>query len=348
MLTTLSYVPPFLPLLVASVACLATRRAGTALTVVAGSISLVLVWTVAQEPAGAVAFLGYTVYTIGAGTTQRVVGTLLVAAALAVALQTWRAPSRTLPAAAQVHGAAALIVCFAGDLVSTYVGLELVALSGIALIWCSVRAGTAPGSAFNVGMRYALLLLTASFVVKLGIEGAKGATGSATLSPLALDAPHAWLILAGLVLYAVAAPLALSVRGAQGSLPPAAALALHAFTSSAALLPLVLLMPTSVAALAVAGVLGVHGLAYSVRTIDLLRVLAVLQVIERCGALLDALGERRARIEAGMHQVSRRWLSAVDQYGAGQGFLPRAWRGAGTTVLWFAALLAGYVVFQYF
>lgn len=250
--------------------------------VLAPLAALALVWQVPDGVSAGVRFLGYTLQPVEGSGLRRAWATLFLLTLLPALVQVGGAARGRELALGLGLGGAVLMAGFAGDFITLYLAFEVMALCTVGLVWC----GRAP-EAGAAGLRTAVLLLIAGFVLKLGIEGITHG-GPITVHALALDTPPAWLVLAGLLATLAAVPVSAWLADAWPAASPAGTVLLSA--TGRAALPVVALLFAGEDALLFAGAwMIVHGIVYGAVEDDMRKLLSR-ALVGQLGVMLVAIG----------------------------------------------------------
>ena len=266
-------------------ACLAFARGrvGSAAMLAAPLVALALVWHVPDGTNVAVSFLGQDLSFLRGDRLSRWFGTVFAIMAFGGSLFALKQSSRLELCAAQIYAGGALGVVFAGDLVTTFIFWEIMALASTAVVW---SAGTAARAA---GLRYLLMHLFGGILLMIGIEGEIQATGSAAFGAMSLDSPARWLILAGFLVNAGAPPFAAWLPDAYPRSSYSGMVMLSAFTTKTAVFVLLRGFPGAGILIWIGLFMIFYGIVYAILENDMRRILAY-SIVNQVGFMVAGIG----------------------------------------------------------
>jgi len=266
-------------------ACLAFARghARSAVMLAAPLVALALVWQVPDGTGVAASFLGQNLSFLRGDRLSRWFGTVFAIMAFGGSLFALKQSSRLELCAAQIYAGGALGVVFAGDLVTTFIFWEIMALASTAVVW---SAGTAARSA---GLRYLLMHLFGGILLMIGIEGEIQATGSAAFGAMSLDSPARWLILAGFLVNAGAPPLSAWLPDAYPRSSYSGMVMLSAFTTKTAVFVLLRGFPGAGILIWIGLFMIFYGIVYAILENDMRRILAY-SIVNQVGFMIAGIG----------------------------------------------------------
>jgi multicomponent Na+:H+ antiporter subunit D len=260
---------------------------GSARTAVVLLLPLVALWAVWQVPNGVVttaSFLGHVIEPVEGSPVRRLFATVFALMAFTGGLYAFRQARWQELSAATLYAAAAIGLCFAGDLVSLFICWELMAIGSTLVIW----SGDRPGSR-AAGQRYALMHLTGGALLMAGIAAHAATTGSVDIAPMLATTPASGMILAGLLVNVAAPPVSAWLADAYPEASATGAVFLSAYTTKAAVLALILLFPGEPLLLAVGVYMVFYGIVYALLENDARRILAY-SIVNQVGFMVCAIG----------------------------------------------------------
>lgn len=278
-------VPPALLMLVG--AALIGPLRGSARAAIVLLIPLITIWAVWQVPDGVVAtqeFLGFAIEPVEGSPVRRLFATIFALMAFAGGLFSFRQAHWFDLAAANLYAAAAVGVCFAGDLVSLFVWWEIMAVGSTLVVWCGDRPGSRAA-----GLRYVVMHLIGGVLLMAGIAAHAVATGSVDIVPLLATTPANWLILSGLLVNVAAPPVSAWLADAYPESSATGAVFLSAYTTKAAVLVLILLFPGEPVLMVVGTWMIFYGIVYALLENDARRILAY-SIVNQVGFMVCAIG----------------------------------------------------------
>jgi multicomponent Na+:H+ antiporter subunit D len=278
---------PALALLAGAFVIAATRgHVRGVFVVLAPALALWSIWQVPDGIARHVVFLGYELAPVSGGSLQRLFASAFAVTTLLGGLFAYRRATSFELSVAYACAAAAVGICFAGDLVTMFICLELMMLFSIGLVWAGSRRDAGAGAA---GVRYALMLLLAGIVLKVGIEGVKSATGSIALQPLALGNIYTWMVLVGILIHAAAPPVSVWLADAYPKASPAGTLFLSMYATNIAVLLLIILFPGESVLIWIGLYMIGYGVVYGMMETDTRRLLCY-ALLCQSGFMICAIG----------------------------------------------------------
>ena len=118
---------------------------------VAPLLTLLATWQVPDGVVVTTQFLGHALEPVEGSPVRRLFATIFALMAFAGGLYAFRQARGVELAAATLYAAAAVGVCFAGDLVSLFVWWEVMAIASTVVVWCGDRAGSRVQRASSLG-----------------------------------------------------------------------------------------------------------------------------------------------------------------------------------------------------
>ena len=248
---------------------------------------LLALWAVWQVPDGVAAtaeFVGQVIEPVEGSPVRRLFATIFALMAFAGGLFSFRQARGQELAAATLYAAAAIGVCFAGDLISLFIWWEVMAIGSTIVVWCGDRPASRAA-----GLRYAVLHLTGGALLMAGIAAHAVATASVDIVPMLATSPANWMILAGLLVNVAAPPVSAWLADAYPESSATGAVFLSAYTTKAAVLALILLFPGEPLLMAVGTYMIFYGIVYALLENDARRILAY-SIVNQVGFMVCAIG----------------------------------------------------------
>jgi len=242
-------------------------------------------WSLAPGVLLSVPFLGTTIELLEVDPVRRLFATVFALMAFGGGLYALGGGARrTELAAAFAYAAAALGVCFAGDLVTLFLCWEAMALASLLVVWCGDGEG-----AHRAGLRYALMHLGGGVVLMAGIAWLALETGDIDVRALTLASPATWLVLVGVLVNAAAPPFSAWLPDAYPEASPSGTVFLSAYTTKAAVLALILLFPGTQLLVWVGLWMVFYGIVYALLENDMRRILAY-SIVNQVGFMVVGVG----------------------------------------------------------
>ncbi len=215
--------------------------------------------------------------------------------------------------AAYLYIAGAMVVVFAGDYFSLFVGWELMAFASAFLIFANNSK-----SSREAGKRYLLVHITGGLCLLAGIVVLYVETGSTAFGPINTDGPAFYLILFGFLLNAAVPPLSAWLTDAYPQATITGAVFMSAFTTKTAIYVLLRSYPGTEMLIWLGTAMAVYGVVYAVLENDCRRLLAY-HIISQVGYMVAAvgLGSEMAINGAGAHAFAHILYKGLLFMGAG-------------------------------
>jgi len=187
--------------------------------------------------------------------------------------------------AAFLYVGSALIVVFAGDFFTLFVGWEVMAFASAYLIFA--QGGRA---ALGAGYRYLLVHVTGGVCLLAGIVLYTIASGTALFGPLPADGSLAYyLILCGFLLNAAVPPLNAWLTDAYPEATVTGAVFLCAFTTKTAVYVLIRAFPAAEILVVLGVIMALYGVVYAVLENDCRRLLGY-HIVSQVGYMVAGVG----------------------------------------------------------
>jgi multicomponent Na+:H+ antiporter subunit D len=187
--------------------------------------------------------------------------------------------------AALTYGGGALLVTFAGDLYTLFVGWEVMALASTFLIWASRTE-----AANSTGMRYLLVHLFGGSMLLAGIILQVSSTGSVLIPSFAYgESLAAWLILGGVALNAAIPPLHAWLPDSYPKATVTGAIFMSALTTKSAVYVLASMFAGWDILIYLGVIMALYGVVYAVLANDIRELLAY-HIISQVGYMVAGVG----------------------------------------------------------
>ena len=179
-----------------------------------------------------------------------------------------------------------LVVVFAGDWVTLFVGWEMIAVSSAFLIWLG-RGRDARGA----GFRYLMVHASGGALLLAGILRSVGQGAGTQVSPLdrAEDPIAFWLMLGGVAVNAAIPPLHAWLTDAYPRASVTASVFLSAFATKTAVYVLIRVFPGADVLVGLGVTMALYGVVYAVLENDIRRLLAY-HVVSQVGYMVAGVG----------------------------------------------------------
>lgn len=245
---------------------------------------LALVWQVPDGAVWQVHYLDYTLTPLHGDKLSRLFATIFSLAAFAGGLFALKQSSRLEITAAYVYAGAAISVVLAGDLITVFVFLEIMALGSTLVLWSSATA--ASGRAAH---RYLIVHLLGGVLLLAGITGHVQQTGDLALAAMRADSWSAWLILAGFLLNAGAPPFSAWLPDAYPEASWSGTVFLSAFTTKTAVYTLIRCFPGEPLLIWIGLFMVFYGIVFALLENDMRRILAY-SIVNQVGFMVAGIG----------------------------------------------------------
>lgn len=277
-------IPPCVALFAgAAVLGVAQGRIRTATMLVAPLVALGLVWLTPDTSWSIGSWLGHDLVLVRGDRLSRWFGTVFSIMAFAGGLFALNQPNRLETSAAQAYAGGALGVVFAGDLITTFVFWEVMALASTAVVW-----GGGPENR-QAGLRYLVMHLFGGVLLMIGIAGEIQASGSAAFTAMQPDSLARWLILAGFLINAGAPPLSAWLPDAYPRASYSGMVVLSAFTTKTSVFVLLRGFPGAEVLIWIGLFMVFYGIVYAILENDMRRILAY-SIVNQVGFMITGIG----------------------------------------------------------
>jgi len=247
-------------------------------------ISLILIWTMPENPECTLAFLDFQLSPVSPDSLSRVFATIFSLMSFVGTLYCFRQTKILELSAAFVYAGAAIGVTFAGDLITVFIFWEIMALGSTLVLW---SAGTR--ASWQSGMRYVLIHLLGGVVLMVGIVAYVQETGSIEFVAMSPDSLGTWLMLAGFMLNAGAPPLSAWLADAYPEASFSGMVFLSAFTTKTAVYVLLRGFPGTELLIYIGLFMIFYGIIYALLENDMRRILAY-SIINQVGFMVCGIG----------------------------------------------------------
>jgi multicomponent Na+:H+ antiporter subunit D len=248
------------------------------------STALLVLWMLPEGRLWQLPWLDHTLAPLVVDKLSRLFATIFILMAAVGGLFALGQTSRLEVPAAFIYAGSAVGVALAGDLVSVFIYWELMAVGSTLVIW---SAGT-PG-AWAASRRYVAIHLAGGVVLFAGITGHISQTGSVVFAAMALDSWAHWLMLAGFLINAGAAPFSAWLPDAYPEASWSGTVFLSAFTTKTAVYVLMrgfagadILIPIGIFMI-------FYGIVYALLENDMRRILAY-SIVNQVGFMVTGIG----------------------------------------------------------
>ena len=228
-------------------------------------------------------YLGITVYPVRIDALGLIFTTVFCLAIFAGLLFALSRRSVLELSAAMVYAGGAVGASLAGDVLSLFVYVELMAVASTLVVW----AGGA--RARGAGLRYILIHLLAGVLLMAGAAGHIAETGSTAFLAMEATSPAAWAMLAGFLINAGAPPLSAWVADAYPKASWSGMVFLSAFTTKTAVYCLIRGFPGEELLLWVGTWMILYGIVYAMLEDDMRKILAY-AIVNQVGFMVVAVG----------------------------------------------------------
>lgn len=277
-------VPPCLALFLgAAILAVASGRLRSAVMLLAPLVALALVWLTPDAAWSIGSSFGIDLVPVRGDRLSRWFGTVFAIMAFAGGLFALNQPNRLEISAAQAYAGGALGVVFAGDLLTTFVFWEIMALASTAVIWSGGAANR------RAGLRYLAVHLLGGVLLMIGIAGEIQVTGSAAFNAMQPDSVARWLILVGFLVNAGAPPLSAWLPDAYPRASYSGMVVLSAFTTKTAVFVLLRGFPGAEVLIWVGLFMVFYGIVYAILENDMRRILAY-SIVNQVGFMVTGIG----------------------------------------------------------
>ncbi len=246
-------------------------------------VTLYLVWQVPDGVVLSAPFLGYELALVKGDALSRLFATVFAIMAFAGGLFALNQARVVELAAAFCYAGSAIGVAFAGDLITTFIFWEFMAIASTLVVWSNGP------SARDAGLRYVVIHLLGGALLMAGIAGHVAMTGSIVFDKMTLGTASAWLILAGFLINAGAPPLSAWLPDAYPESSWSGMVFLSAFTTKTAVYVLLRGFPGAEILIYVGLFMVFYGIIYAILENDMRRILAY-SIVNQVGFMVVGVG----------------------------------------------------------
>jgi multicomponent Na+:H+ antiporter subunit D len=280
--------PGLILLIIACAVALASGRLRQIIMLAGTAVTCYSVWQLGPEASWTFAVPGHTLHLLQVDRLSHVFGLIFSFTAGIGCLYALHVRHGGEHAAALVYAGAALVVVFAGDLITLFVFWELMAVASLFVIW---YGGTARAQA--AGQRYLLVHVFGGSVLLCGIlllraEGADLAVRALT-ETVYRNSTAFWLILVGVAINAAIPPLHAWLTDAYPEASTSGSVFLSAFTTKTAVYVLIRLFPGAPILLWTGVIMSLYGVVYAVLSDDF-RTLLAYHIVSQVGYMVAGVG----------------------------------------------------------
>ncbi len=243
-----------------------------------------LVWLVPDGAVWQLRFLDYTLTPLQGDKLARLFATIFALMAAGGGLFALGQKSRVEVPAAFVYAGAAIGVALAGDLVTVFAFLELMAVASTLVLWSQGDAAS-----YRAARRYLMVHLLGGVVLFAGITGHVVQTGEVAFTRMAPDSVAHWLILIGFLVNAGAPPLSAWLPDAYPEASWSGTVFLSAFTTKTAVYVLIRGFPGTELLIWVGLFMIFYGIVYALLENDMRRILAY-SIVNQVGFMIVGIG----------------------------------------------------------
>jgi multicomponent Na+:H+ antiporter subunit D len=247
-------------------------------------LALALVWQVPDGPAWQAGFLEYTLTPLQGDALSRLFATIFALMAAGGGLFALGQESRAEVPAAFFYAGSAIGAVLAGDLITVFVFLELMAIGSTLVLWSHGRRAS-----WRAARRYLMIHLLAGVLIFAGVSGHVAQTGEVAFTRMLLDSPAHWLILAGFLINAGAPPLSAWLPDAYPEASWSGTVFLSAFTTKTAVYLLIRGFPGTELLIWVGLFMVFYGIVYALLENDMRRILAY-SIVNQVGFMIAGIG----------------------------------------------------------
>ena len=254
------------------------------LVLLAPVVAMVLLWLLPEGRLWTIVWLDYQLAPLVVDTLARLFATIFILMVFAGGLFALRQQSRLEIPAAFLYAGSAVGVVLTGDLVTTFIFWEIMAIGSTLVIW---SANTR--QSWSASLRYAMIHLAGGVILFAGVTGHLLATGDARFTPMQADSIAHWLILIGFLINAGAPPLSAWLPDAYPEASWSGTVFLSAFTTKTAVYVLLRGFPGTELLIWVGLFMVFYGIVYALLENDMRRILTY-SIINQVGFMVVGIG----------------------------------------------------------
>jgi multicomponent Na+:H+ antiporter subunit D len=281
----LGTVPPGLILILGALAIALSRGLPrTALIVLLPLCAITLIWGQPDGHLATFSFLDYELMPVRSDALSRLFATTFSIMLLAAGIFGLRQSAKAEMPATFVYGGGAVGAAMAGDLITLFVFIEVMAIASTIVIW-SARTKAAG----NAAQRYLIIHLLAGVVLMMGIVGEIAATGSIAFQAMMPDTLPRWLILIGFLINCGAPPFSAWVPDAYPEASWSGTVVLSGFTTKTAVCCLIRAFPGTEFLVPLGLFMVFYGIVWAILENDMRRILAY-SLVNQVGFMVTCVG----------------------------------------------------------
>ena len=258
--------------------------ARSVLVLLAPVVAMVLLWLLPEGRLWTIVWLDYQLAPLVVDKLARLFATIFILMVFAGGLFALRQQSRLEIPAAFLYAGSAVGVVLTGDLVTTFIFWEIMAIGSTLVIW---SANTR--QSWSASLRYAMIHLAGGVILFAGVTGHLLATGDARFTPMQADSIAHWLILIGFLINAGAPPLSAWLPDAYPEASWSGTVFLSAFTTKTAVYVLLRGFPGTELLIWVGLFMVFYGIVYALLENDMRRILTY-SIINQVGFMVVGIG----------------------------------------------------------
>lgn len=255
-----------------------------ALVVLLPLSALTLIWGNPDGFVTTLPFLGYELMPVKSDALGRLFASTFAIMLLAAGIFGLSQKLRAELPAAFAYGGGAIGVAMAGDLITAFVFIEVMAVASTIVVWC----GNTKQSA-NAAQRYLVIHLFAGVLLMVGIAGEIAQTGSVAFQAMQPDSLPRWLMLIGFLINCGAPPLSTWISDAYPEASWSGAVFMTAFTTKTAIYCLSRGFPGTEFLIPLGLFMVFYGIVWAILDNDMRRILAYSSV-NQVGFMVAAIG----------------------------------------------------------
>nr|MBF0220723.1 Na(+)/H(+) antiporter subunit D [Desulfobulbaceae bacterium] len=245
-----------------------------------------LIASLPMDATFSVSLIGFDVNLLRVDKLSKAFGYIFTLSAFAAFLYGYYQKGSTEFASALMYIGSALMVVFAGDLITLYIFWEAMAITSVYLVLARKTQ-----KAYQAAFRYVLVHVFGGLVLLAGIILTISQSGSIAFeafSPQGASLGH-WLILAGFLVNAAALPFSSWLPDAYPESTVLGGVILSAYTSKTAVYTLIRGYPGWEILIVIGCLMSVYGIIYALLENDMRRILAY-SIINQVGFMVCAVG----------------------------------------------------------
>lgn len=260
------------------------RRLSAAIILLLPPLALWQLWSLAIGSQQTATIAGFSLEILHVTASGRFFAGAFIVALWLGALFAQASANRCELASAFVYAGSAVSVTLCGDWISLFFFWELMAVFSTMVIWSANSS-----EAWRAGMRYLLIHLGGGVVLLTGIACLASAGLDLGLTTITGQSLGRWLILAGILINAGAAPFSFWVADAYPTASPSGMIFLAAFTTKTAVYVLIRCFAGEALLIPIGLYMAVYGILYALREDNIRKILAY-SIVNQVGFMVTAVG----------------------------------------------------------